>query len=140
MVRTSNPGGRYIQDCTVNEDGKKIWERVLDQVVKQWDFNKNFMPVLGVNETTSEFQYDTVRSIIPDEMPILVPGIGAQGGNPAIIKSLLNSNRRGVIVSSSRNILYPTTINNNTSFEQWKEEVTKQVVELKDTLNKIRYK
>ena len=48
-----------------------------------------------------------IRTLIPDNMPILFAGFGEQGGSPDDLSKLLNSNGMGVFVNSSRGILYP---------------------------------
>ncbi|MBI3255527.1 MAG: hypothetical protein HYZ63_01000 [Candidatus Andersenbacteria bacterium] len=75
-----------------------------------------------------------VRSGIPDDMPILLAGVGAQGGSYADLRSLLNSQKSGVFVNSSRGILYP----DNPLGIDWKEAVRNAAVELKGKLNEQR--
>jgi orotidine-5'-phosphate decarboxylase len=136
LIRTSNPGAACVQDAVL-QNGKKVWEHVLDLTVQEWNVNRNLMIVLGANAKAHE-QCAHIRTIIPDEMPILVPGIGAQGGDMASIKPLLNSRKGGVIVNSSRAILYPpkTAVNEKMS---WQEKIGDAAKDVRDKLNIIRY-
>lgn len=131
LIQTSNPNAKIVQELALS-NGKKLWEQMLDFAVGRWNKNKNLILVLSSNTDTQD--YAAIREKIPQDMPILLAGIGAQGGNPAILKQLLNKNGRGVFVNSSRGILYPY----NRSDEQWKDAVLKAVIELKEALNTIR--
>lgn len=100
LVKTSNPGAGEFQDLTV--DGKPFYE-VVAQHVKDWNTNGNCAVVVGA---TYPEELKTVREIVGD-MPILVPGIGVQGGDlEATIKNGLNSQKQGLIISSSRGIIF----------------------------------
>lgn len=131
LIQTSNPNAKIVQELALS-NGKKLWEQMLDFAIGRWNKNKNLILVLSSNTDTQD--YAAIREKIPQDMPILLAGIGAQGGNPAILKQLLNKNGRGVFVNSSRGILYPY----NRSDEQWKDAVLKAVIELKEALNTIR--
>lgn len=100
LVRTSNPGAGEFQDLQV--DGKPLYQVVAEHV-KDWNTNGNLAVVVGA---TYPEELKKVREIIGD-MPILVPGIGAQGGDlEATIKNDLNSQKHGLIISSSRGIIF----------------------------------
>lgn len=131
LIQTSNPNAKVVQELCLS-NGKKLWEQMLDLTITRWNKNRNLMIVLSSNTDTQD--YIAIRKQIPQDMPILLAGIGAQGGNPDILKQLLNENKRGVFVNSSRGILYPYHRSN----EQWKDAVLKSVIELKDTLNMMR--
>lgn len=98
LVKTSNPGAGEFQDLEVN--GKPLYQ-VIAEHVKNWGSNVGVV----VGATYPE-ELKKVRSII-GEMPILVPGIGAQGGDlENTIKNGLNSKKQGLIISSSRGIIF----------------------------------
>lgn len=128
LVKTSNKSGGIIQD-TILKNGEPFWYYVLNLVVNRWNNNKNVIPVIS---STVGLDMTRIRSIIPDEMPILFAGIGAQGGNSGDLHKLLNSNGIGVFVNSSRNILYPQ------SKKPWRIAVREAAVKLKEDLNKER--
>lgn len=101
LVRTSNPGAGEFQDLSVDE--KPLYQVVAGHVAKDWNTNGNCAVVVGA---TYPEELKKVREIIGD-MPILVPGIGAQGGDlEATIKNGLNSKKQGLIISSSRGIIF----------------------------------
>lgn len=132
LVQTSNPNAKVVQEIAL-ENGRKLWEEILDLTLARWNKNGNMIPILSSN--TSMNNYTSVRKVIPQDVPILLAGIGSQGGNPEVMNQLLNQDKRGVFVNSSRGILYPY----NPSIENWKEEVLKAVLDLKFELNKIRF-
>ena len=97
LVKTSNPGAGEFQDLIV--DGKPLYQIVAEHV-KDW--GPNVAVVVGA---TYPEELKTVREIIGD-MPILIPGVGSQGGDVAQLKAGLDSNNQGIIVSSSRGIIF----------------------------------
>lgn len=98
LVKTSNPGAGEFQDLEVN--GKPLYQVVAEHV-KSW--GSNLGVVVGA---TYPEELAIVRKIVGD-MPILVPGIGEQGGNlEATLKNGLNSKKQGLIISSSRSIIF----------------------------------
>lgn len=132
LVQTSNPRGKVVQELML-ANGKMLWEEILEITLNQWNQNKNLIVVLSSN--TSMNNYTSVRASIPQDVPILLAGIGAQGGNPEVMKQLLNKDKRGVFVNSSRGILYPYL----PSDLNWKDSVLNAVIKLKIELNQIRY-
>ena len=129
LVKTSNPSGDIIQDVVL-QNGQPLWRHVLDLVVNHWNRNGNMIPVLS---STAGLNMDELRTIIPNKMPILLAGVGAQGGGYAGLRKLLNSEGVGVFVNSSRGILYPPS-----SQQSWQVAVERMAMELKDSLNKER--
>lgn len=100
LVRTSNPGAGEFQDLTV--EGKPLYQVVAEHV-NNWNTNNNLAVVVGA---TFPEELKKVREIVGD-MPILVPGIGTQGGDlETTIKNGLNSKKQGLIISSSRGIIF----------------------------------
>ena len=101
LCRTSNSGGDDFQSLTV--DGEPLYARVARRVAEQWSTLGECGLVVGA---TYPDELATVRSIVGD-MPILVPGIGAQGGQvAATVQAGRTSTGYGLILSSSRAILY----------------------------------
>lgn len=132
LVQTSNPNAKVVQELEL-ANGKKLWEEMLELSVHRWNKNQNIIVVLSSN--TDATDYALVREKIPQGMPILLAGIGLQGGNPVVLKQLLNADKRGVFVNSSRGILYPYPQND----PDWQKSVKKAVIELKQVLNDIRF-
>ncbi len=101
LCRTSNKGAGEFQDLAV--DGMPLYQRVAKNVAQKWNKNSNCMLVVGA---TYPKELAQIRSIV-GEMTILVPGVGAQGGDlEASVKAGVNSKKSGVIISASRAIIY----------------------------------
>ncbi len=101
LCRTSNPGAGEFQDLIV--DGEPLYKRVAKDVVASWNAKGNCALVVGA---TYPEELAQVRDIAP-HLPILIPGIGVQGGDlTAAVKAGRDSNGQGFIISASRSILY----------------------------------
>jgi orotidine-5'-phosphate decarboxylase len=101
LCRTSNPGARDFQDLLV--DGRPLYQHVAERAARDWNQHGNVSLVVGA---TYPEEMATLRKSHP-ELPFLVPGIGAQGGDvEAVLSAGLDSQRRGLFVSSSRAIVF----------------------------------
>jgi orotidine-5'-phosphate decarboxylase len=101
LCRTSNPGGRDLQDLEVS--GRKLYQVVADLAAREWNSRGNCLLVVGA---TYPRELAEVREIV-GQMPFLVPGVGAQGGDvAAAVSSGQTADGTGLIISSSRGILY----------------------------------
>jgi len=101
LCRTSNPSAKDFQDLDVA--GRPLYERVAKTIAEHWNENNNCALVVGA---TWPKQLGEIRNIVGD-MPILVPGIGAQGGDlEGTLQHGLDSNKAGLIISSSRGVIY----------------------------------
>lgn len=101
LCRTSNPGAGELQDLLVNST--PLWQIVAEKVSKVWNKNNNCLLVVGA--TYSE-EMKKIRKISGD-MTFLVPGVGAQGGDvKAVLEAGLNSEGLGLIINSSRGIIF----------------------------------
>ena len=99
LALTSNQGAFDFQTKTV--DGKELYKQVLE-TSKSWKNSENLMYVVGA--TKAEYFAD-IRKIIPNSF-LLVPGVGAQGGNlQDVCKHGMNKNV-GLLINSSRGIIY----------------------------------
>ena len=100
LCRTSNPGSDWLQKD--KKDTVPVYQRVAKQVA---DWNKEDQFVLVTGATYPE-ELGEVRKIV-GRMPLLVPGIGAQGGDvKSVLEVGLDQKAQGLIISSSREILY----------------------------------
>ena len=101
LCRTSNPGSADIQNLEVG--GRPLWLIVAERVLSEWNAKGNCMLVAsGANPS----EMARIRAIAGD-MTLLVPGIGAQGGEvEAVLRAGLNSAGRGLIINSSRAIIF----------------------------------
>jgi orotidine-5'-phosphate decarboxylase len=101
LCRTSNPGGSDLQFLQV--DGKPLYQHVARLVAQQWNANGQCALVVGA---TFPQEIAAVRDIV-GEMPLLVPGIGAQGGDiEATVLAGQTRDGSGMMINSSRAILY----------------------------------
>lgn len=105
LCRTSNPGGSDLQFLDVSGQGpqEKLYERVAHLVATDWNAAGQCALVVGA---TFPNEIARVREIVGD-MPLLVPGIGAQGGDiEATVKAGRTAAGTGLMINSSRAILY----------------------------------
>ena len=101
LCRTSNPGARDFQDLDCG--GRPLYQRVAETVAQDWNGNGNCLLVVGA---TWPEELSTVRSLV-GAMPLLVPGVGAQGGDvAAVVTAGKTADGAGLVISSSRAILY----------------------------------
>lgn len=101
LCRTSNKGAGEFQDLWVNDE--PFYLRVARNVANVWNVNKNCALVVGA---TCPEELKQVRKVAGD-IPILIPGIGAQGGDlEASVRNGMDGNGQGFIINSSRGIIY----------------------------------
>lgn len=103
LCRTSNAGGSDLQ--FLNVDGVPLYQHVARLVADKWNTNGQCGLVVGA---TFPEELAQVRSIVGD-MPLLVPGVGAQGGDVvATVAAGRTANGTGMMINSSRAVLYAT--------------------------------
>jgi orotidine-5'-phosphate decarboxylase len=101
LCRTSNPGASDFQDLCV--DGLPLYRHVAARAAQFWNAKRNLMLVVGA---THPLEMAALRAAHPD-LPFLVPGIGAQGGDlTQVLAAGLDSQGAGLLVNSSRGIIY----------------------------------
>jgi len=104
LCRTSNAGAGDLQDLVV--EGRPLYQHVAAKVANEWNANGNCVLVVGA---TWPQQLQDVRALVCD-VPFLVPGVGAQGGDvEAVVKNGSTTDGTGLLVSSSRAILYASS-------------------------------
>ncbi|MCA0153607.1 orotidine-5'-phosphate decarboxylase [Winogradskyella vincentii] len=99
LALTSNQGAFDFQTEIV--EGKELYKQVLE-TSKTWTNSQNLMYVVGA--TKAEYLGD-IRKIIPDSF-LLVPGVGAQGGNLQDVCKYGMNDQVGLLINSSRGIIY----------------------------------
>ena len=125
LCRTSNPGAGEFQDLSVN--GEPLYCFVARRVASDWNKNGNCALVVGA---TYPDELRKVREIVGD-MPILIPGIGAQGGD--VKKTVLagkNNRGQGIIINSSRNIIFAS------KGADFAEVARRETLKLRDMINR----
>ena len=100
LALTSNPGSHDFQ-LTKDENGTMLFEKVLETSQK-WGSDENMMYVVGATQGKS---FENVRRIVPNHF-LLVPGVGAQGGSLSEVAKYGLNDHCGLIVNSSRQIIY----------------------------------
>jgi orotidine-5'-phosphate decarboxylase len=128
LCRTSNPGAKDIQDLEVN--GQKLYQVVAAKAASSsWNYNNNIALVVGA---TYPNELQEVRALVGN-MPLLIPGIGAQGGDVhATVVNGMDSQGAGMIISSSRGIIYASA---DTDFADAARQATQN---LRDEINQYR--
>ena len=104
VCRTSNPGARDLQDLDVG--GRKLFAVVAQLAATRWNSRGNCLLVVGA---TYPQELAEVRALTGN-MPFLLPGVGAQGGDiRAAVAAGQSADGRGLIVSSSRAIIHASS-------------------------------
>ena len=130
LCRTSNPGGSDLQFLTVND--LPLYQHVARLVAEKWNQHGHCGLVVGA---TFPHELEQVRKIVGD-MPLLVPGIGAQGGDiEATVKAGRSSSGAGMMINSSRAILYAKPEAN----EHFTEAASRVAQQTRDAINQFRH-
>ena len=129
LCRTSNVGGSDLQ--FLNVDGQPLYQHVAKLVAGKWNTNGQCALVVGA---TFPQELAQVRSLIGD-MPLLVPGIGAQGGDiAATVAAGKTANGQGMMINSSRAILYAKQLGS----EHFSQSARRVAQETRDAINACR--
>ncbi len=102
LALTSNQGAFDFQ--TLNVNNQELYKQVLE-TSKSWNNSENLMYVVGA--TKAEYLAE-IRQIIPESF-LLVPGVGAQGGNLQDVCKYGMTNQVGLLINSSRGIIYASS-------------------------------
>ena len=103
LAKTSNPGSAEFQNLPVGQSQEPLYQVVARNVATTWNSNGNCALVVGA---TYPAELKKVRAIVGD-MPILIPGIGVQGGEvAATVTAGKDSRGCGMIINSSRGIIF----------------------------------
>ncbi|MCB1887675.1 MAG: orotidine-5'-phosphate decarboxylase [Rhodocyclaceae bacterium] len=127
LCRTSNPGGSDLQFLDVG--GERLFERVARLAATEWNSTGQCALVVGA---TFPREIARVREIVGD-MPLLVPGVGAQGGDvEATVKAGLTAAGGGLMINSSRAVLYASR------GEDFAAAARRVAQETRDAINRYR--
>jgi len=128
LAVTSNPGAKDIQYLKVN--GKPLYEAVIART-KKWNSRKNCGLVVGA---TRPKDLQRARTLAPD-MPILIPGIGAQGGDlKAAVQYGCDKRGQMAIINASRSVIYAS------NGEDFPQAARRAALKLRDQINAYREK
>lgn len=126
LCRTSNKGGDDFQMLDVG--GVPLYIKVVEKVA-EWNTNGQMGLVIGA---TYPEELKKARAAVPD-LTFLVPGIGAQGGDiNAAVKAGMNKDRTGLVINSSRAILYAS------KEADFAEKARAEALRTRDAINKAR--
>ena len=126
LCRTSNPGSGDFQNLT-DAQGEPLYITVAKRA-KQWDTYGNVGLVVGA---TYPEELKSIRQLCP-KMPLLIPGIGAQGGDlVSTVRNGIDSRGEKAIIAVSRQILYASKEKN------FDEAARRIAMQLRDDINKL---
>lgn len=130
LCHTSNPGAADLQELAVRDargTELPLYQHVAATIAREWNGNGNCALVVGA---TWPEQLAQVRALVGD-MPILVPGVGAQGGDAgAVVSNGATRDGSGLMISSSRAILYAS------EGADFADAARKAAAALRDEINK----
>jgi orotidine-5'-phosphate decarboxylase len=126
LCRTSNPGAVDFQSL-VDARGTPLYE-IVARRAKKWNVHGNIGLVVGATYTE---ELKAIRQLCP-EMPILIPGIGAQGGDlAATVKYGIDVQGEKAIIAVSRQILYAS------KGKDFAQAARRKAQELRDNINEL---
>jgi orotidine-5'-phosphate decarboxylase len=129
LCRTSNPGAAELQDLLIAETREPLYLRVARAVAEHWNVHGNCGLVVGA---TWPDELRAIRAAAP-ELPILLPGIGAQGGDLAgSVRAGVDRQGQGLLVSASRGVLYAS------AGADFAAAARREAVRLHDAINQHR--
>ncbi|MFA9276037.1 MAG: orotidine-5'-phosphate decarboxylase [Candidatus Aquirickettsiella gammari] len=129
LCRTSNVGGSDLQFLDVG--GKPLYQHVAQLVADKWNTNGQCALVVGA---TFPNEIAQVRALI-GEMPLLIPGVGAQGGDvESTVRAGRTANGAGMMINSSRAILYAKAVGD----ESYAQAARRVALETRDAINQFR--
>jgi orotidine-5'-phosphate decarboxylase len=128
LCRTSNPGSRDIQELML-ADGRPLYLAVAELAANHWNTHQNVGLVVGATQPEA---LKAVRTICPD-LPFLLPGIGAQGGD--LVHALtagLDAQRSGLLINVSRSVMYAS---NDATYAH---AARNEAIRMRDAINAVR--
>lgn len=122
LNRTSNPGGKDLQNKTM-EDGSPLYMTVAETILK-WkkEYSDNIGAVVGATNLR-EFE-DIVTLFSAEEIPLLIPGVGSQGGSASDVIAIMDRagyDRRLCRINSSSALTHPWAKKKEATPENWKD-------------------
>jgi len=129
LCRTSNPGAGELQDLVIGT--RRLYQVVAELAAQRWNSRGNCLLVVGA---TYPRELAEVRELV-GEMPLLVPGVGAQGGDVTQVVQYGQTPRgTGLIISASRSVLYAS------SGQDFARAARAAAVKLRDQINASRHR
>jgi orotidine-5'-phosphate decarboxylase len=107
LVKTSNPGGADVQDVVL-ADGRRLWQHVaalVDELGEELRGERGLSALGAVVGATFPPEVAEARELLP-RAPLLLPGVGAQGGSTAELAAAFAGGPGSALVSASRSVIY----------------------------------
>jgi orotidine-5'-phosphate decarboxylase len=123
LALTSNAGSQDLQEFKI-ENGSKVYEHILTKA-SEWGNKNNLMFVVGA---TKAIEFQNIRKMVPDHF-LLVPGVGAQGGSLEEVSRYGMNKSCGLLVNSSRAIIYASSNQDFASVAQKEAQKLQQEME-----------
>ena len=131
LCKTSNPSSKDLQDLDIS--GKPLYHYVAKKILEWNNFSVDGTVTGAVVGATYPEELKEVREILGEDIPILIPGIGKQGGDiEKTIRFGTNSSGEMAIINSSRSIIYASSDKN------FAEKSREKTAELRETINRYR--
>ena len=129
LCRTSNGGAKEIQELVL-QNGEMLYQYLAQRISTVWNYNRNVLLVTGA---TCPEELGDIRKRVGDSVALLVPGIGAQGGDlEGVLRNGLTADRTGLVINSSRGIIFAS------SGEDFAEAARREALKLRDAINSFR--
>ncbi len=135
LVRTSNPGARDLQDLRLADSGETLYEHMAG-LARDWNADRgNVGMVVGA---TYPAEARRIRAIAPD-LPMLMPGVGAQAGDlEAAVQAAVDARGAGILVNASRGVLYAGATSGAGSLAEWAGAARDAAERLREAINAAR--
>jgi orotidine-5'-phosphate decarboxylase len=128
LCRSSNPSAKDFQDLKIGNLPLYQW---VARKISEWNLNQNCGVVVGA---TYPKEIGIIRKLVGDEVPLLIPGLGAQKGIiKTSVKNGINKNKELAIFNASRSILYAS------AKEDFAQVARKVTLELRNKINHVRF-
>ena len=129
LCRTSNPGGSDLQFQKLGAGNMALYELIAEKAAREWNATGQCALVVGA---TYPQELARVRAIV-GEMPLLAPGIGAQGGDiAATVQAGRTAGGAGLVINSARAILYAS------AGDDFAAAARRAAAATRDTINRYR--
>jgi orotidine-5'-phosphate decarboxylase len=127
LCRTSNPSAGDLQDLMVSST--PVYQ-IVARKIREWNTNNNCGAVVGA---TYPEELKTVRTILGEDIPILIPGVGKQGGDiEKTVRNGTNAQGEMALINSSREIIFAG------NKENFAEQSRKKAESVRNDINKYR--
>ncbi len=105
LCRTSNPSAPEVQDLRVGRSGKRLWQAIAELAMRDWNQEHHNLGLVA--GATYPDELEQIRALCGDGVPLLIPGVGAQGADAAMTMAKgADTDGRFALVNVGRAIMY----------------------------------